>query len=177
MYSNLNKDTLIRLTDGELEICDYVAKRRYKSNRSTGTYDPASHLKEEHSLDMLGAAAELAFIKQAGVYPKDFFSFYVRSNLTGTDTGDVTLAGKVIDVKTTTHKKGRLIVRSSKKMCDIFSFIVQLSDTEYLLKGHFPADDLLVKERFGHHKVFRQPCHMAEQKELLNFDEALKKTC
>ena len=135
MYSNLNKDTLIRLTDGELEICDYVAKRRYKSNRSTGTYDPASHLKEEHSLDMLGAAAELAFIKQAGVYPKDFFS------------------------------------------CDIFSFIVQLSDTEYLLKGHFPADDLLVKERFGHHKVFRQPCHMAEQKELLNFDEALKKTC
>ena len=60
------------------------------------------------------------------------------------------------------------------ELIDYFALMVG-ENGAYTLKGLMPRSELCVEKRFGHHQIFRRPCFMARQDELLSWTQFLKK--
>ena len=71
----------------------------------------------------------------------------------------------------TTYLNGKLIAMYNE-LIDYFALmVVELQH----IKGLMPRSELCVEKRFGHHQIFRRPCFMARQDELLSWTQFLEK--
>jgi hypothetical protein len=171
-WSKLGRDTLIELNQYEIYLAEYVAKNRNINSRKKNIFDK-KHDKKSSSMDIdiLGAMSELAACKLLGIYPKGLFDIGPKSKMKGTDPGDIIYSGYALDVKATKHLNGRLIENSRHSKVDIYCLLVQDTEKSFILKGFYPAVDLLISSNYGHHKVFNYPCYAIDQDNLMSFSE------
>jgi hypothetical protein len=98
---------IVKLTESEIKICEWLAKNRYASNRNGGVSDKKIGPQSCEETDLEGICGEFAFCKAVNLYPD--MSISPRK---GGD--DVLFNGKKIDIKTTKYKSGKLLARKSK---------------------------------------------------------------
>jgi len=165
------QDTLVSLNEAEKEIGSILAKKRYEQARNNNieqtvpvkTWDVLEYDRE-------GIFAEMAFCKIADVYPQLVFTIAVMSVKMGADYGDVFYKGKNIDVKSTTHEKGKLIANVKNDNVDYYALMVG-KEGEYRLAGLMKAQILCQEERYGLHNIFKRACFKADQSELIGWQE------
>ena len=165
-----NSLTGIALNDLEMKISRLIALKRYEMAR--GSNVPNGQVSETMGAlepDIEGVLAEMAFCKAHGIYPQQVLDIFVRSKKNGMDYGDATVRisgrSRVVDVKATCYKSGRLICSVVNPNVDYYALMVG-GKGEYRLAGMMETDELCRDERYGHHGLFKKPCYMAEQHEL-----------
>ncbi len=163
----------IQLNDLEIEVGTLTAKKRSSNNKKMGV-KPNLVMSNEEKADREGLLSELAFCRIAKVYPHEVFRIGYTSKKFGGDRGDAFIGDISIDVKSTTYPTGKLISMVDNKLIDYFALMVG-ENGAYTLKGLMPRSELCVDKRFGHHQIFRRPCYMAKQDELLTWTQFLKK--
>ena len=163
----------IQLNNLEIEIGSIIAKKRNSNNKKNNVKSNLV-ISDEEKADREGLLSELAFCRIAKVYPHEVFRIGYTSKKFGGDKGDAFVGNLSIDVKSTTYLSGRLISMSDNKLIDYFALMIG-ENGAYTLKGLMPRSELCVEKRFGHHQIFRRPCYMAEQDELLTWTQFLEK--
>ena len=163
----------IQLNDLESELGSIIAKKRNSNNKKLGV-KPNLVISDEEKADREGLLSELAFCRIAKVYPHEVFRIGYTSKKFGGDKGDAFIGNLSIDVKSTTHFTGKLISMTDNKLIDYFALMVG-ENGAYTLKGLMPRSELCVEKRFGHHQIFRRPCYMARQRDLLSWTQFLEK--
>ena len=163
----------IQLNNLEIEIGSIIAKKRNSNNKNLGV-KPNLVISDEEKADREGLLSELAFCRIARVYPHEVFRLGYTSKKFGGDKGDAFIGDVSIDVKSTTYLNGKLIAMVDNELIDYFALMVG-ENGAYTLKGLMPRSELCVEKRFGHHQIFRRPCFMARQDELLSWTQFLKK--
>ena len=163
----------IQLNDLEIEIGTLIAKKRSSNNKKLGV-KPNLVTSNEEKADLEGLLSELAFCRIAKQYPHEVFRIGYTSKKFGGDRGDAFIGDISIDVKSTTYPTGKLISMVDNKLIDYFALMVG-ENGAYTLKGLMPRSELCVDKRFGHHQIFRRPCYMARQDELLTWTQFLEK--
>jgi hypothetical protein len=99
----------IELTASEMAIANVVAAMRTTCNRAANIVERKIGSHSSYQMDVDGFAAELAFCKAMNLHPD---LSVVNQSLTH---DCVARNGKTIDVKTTRHLGGRLLVTPNKK--------------------------------------------------------------
>ena len=161
----------IELNEIEIRIGGFVAKERYRMARKNNVHNgQVSETMGELEPDIEGVLAELSFCKIANVYPQKVFEVFVRSKKQREDFGDVEIHSKVVDVKTTCYKGGKLICSVVNPHVDYYALMVG-GRGSYRLAGLMKADKLCTKERYGLNNVFKRECYKAEQSELMTWEE------
>lgn len=178
--TNLEKNTVVQLTDFELTVGKAIGERRSGYNRSKNVKKQNVDKKRTGvEIDILGAEAELAFYKMIDRFPVEpFITDCVMSKKTGSDIGDVVIDGFTVDIKSTEHKTGRLIARKAfeSKCIDIYCLMTKETYNSFCFRGFFPAKELLVESRLGVLGTYvNRPCYIATQEELYDFSECVKK--
>lgn len=173
-------NTLVEFNDTEVYLCEDIAKKRYDNNRANSIKQTSykAGLGDPYRWDIMGCYGELAFLKAVNQYPYDFFSIKPRSVAKGTDNGDLELDGLIIDVKTTTYTTGRLVCKTIKAgdVVDLFCLAVIEDKNRVSLRGFCPAKLLLKDENYNTaNGKFPRVCYNMEQKNLMSYDEAVKK--
>lgn len=110
----------IELTASEMAIANVVAAMRTTCNRAAGIVERKIGSHSSYQMDVDGFAAELAFCKAMNLHPD-------LSVANQTLTHDcVARNGKTIDVKTTRHVGGRLLVTPNKKdsQTEVYALVV-----------------------------------------------------
>jgi hypothetical protein len=128
---------IVKLTESEIKICEWLAKNRYASNRNGGVSDKKIGPQSCEETDLEGICGEFAFCKAVNLYPD--MSISPRK---GGD--DVLLNGKKIDIKTTKYKSGKLLARRSKSETpsDVYVLIVGVRP-DYNIVGWCSSADLI----------------------------------
>ena len=161
----------IELNEIEIRIGGFVAKERYRMARKNNVHNgQVSETMGELEPDIEGVLAELSFCKIANVYPQKVFEVFVRSKKQREDFGDVEIHSKVVDVKTTCYKGGKLICSVVNPHVDYYALMVG-GRGSYRLAGLMGSDELCREERFGRHGLFQKPCYKADQHELMNWKD------
>lgn len=171
----LVRNTLITLNDFELEIAEFIGKRRNSENRSKNVYDNRYKKNDSIEIDVIGTRTELAFGKLINSYPHELLELGVKSKKLGTDFGDYMIDNMSVDVKGTKYKTGRLLIpaKSSRpENIDMFCLLTKEEENSFYLRGFYPVDLIYEKTPI---KNFGRPSYTVEQKELLDYDDCLKK--
>lgn len=102
----LPKGILVWLDGYEMSECQHAAANRWRYARSTGIQNKrADDSRSDNDVDVLGMKGEVAVAKLLGLS-------YDRIFKVGTDDGsDLNFKGITIDVKSTFHEGGRLLLR------------------------------------------------------------------
>lgn len=102
----LPKGILVWLDKHEMFECQHAAANRWRYARSTGIENKrADGSRSDNDVDVLGIKGEVAVAKLLGLS-------YDRIFTVGTDDGsDLNFKGITIDVKSTFHEGGRLLLR------------------------------------------------------------------
>ena len=161
------------LNELEKEMGEMIAKRRYNLNRKNNVKDLAVLGKAFSNgihADIEGLWAELAFCKVAKVYPDEVFRLGYTSKRKGGDVGDAIVNNMHIDVKSTKTETGRLITMQKNALVDSYVLLIG-KEGKYRIAGAMKSSELCVPERFGHHKLFKVPCFMATQDELIPWEK------
>jgi len=166
--------TEVSLNEIEQRLCVHVAKVRYAANRDGGVKNALNSantfdVMPTFEVDLEGYGAEVAFCKLFNVYPD--FSFHLRDS--ERDFGDARLAcGRVVDVKSTKYKTGRLLAPLWKNDAhDLYALMIGVFPT-YKFVGFMKREDLRREERIGFingGKAFLAP--QEELKELKQLEE------
>ena len=118
-----------------------------------------------YETEVEGVGGELAFAKMCNLYP-DF------SVVPG--KYDFIAHGMTVDVKTTKHKNGRLLVSSTKKISDCDSYVLVVgSMPRYEMIGWAYAPEIINEEHLG--ELGNGPVYMMDQSELHSFPDNLFK--
>jgi hypothetical protein len=169
----LVRNTLIFLTEDEVKFANLIGSKRNSSNRKLNTYDNRYKKTDPIEIDQLGARAEMAIYKFCNQYPEDMFMFKPKSKANKTDLGDIVIEGFSVDVKATKYKTGKLLANIGPLPdIDIFGLIVENNLNEYAIKGFLPAYELHDEKRI---EIVGRRVYAAHQKDLLDFDDAVKK--
>ena len=161
------------LNELEKEMGEMIAKRRYNLNRKNNVKDLAVLGKAFSNgihADIEGLWAELAFCKVAKVYPDEVFRLGYTSKRKGGDVGDAIVNNRHIEVKSTKTETGRLITMQKNALVDSYVLLIG-KEGKYRIAGAMKSSELCVPERFGHHKLFKVPCFMATQDELIPWEK------
>jgi hypothetical protein len=161
------------LTEDEVKFANLIGSKRNSTNRKLQVTDTRYKRTDPLEIDQLGARAELAIHKFCNQYPEEMFVFKPVSKANKTDLGDIVIEGFSVDVKATKYKTGKLLTNIGPLPdIDIFGLIVENNLNEYDLKGFLPAYDLHDEKRI---EVVGRQVYAAHQKDLLDFDDAIKK--
>tara|TARA_B100000579_G_scaffold438017_1_gene470929 strand:- start:13442 stop:13960 length:519 start_codon:yes stop_codon:yes gene_type:complete len=165
----------IQLNELEIKISHLIAVKRYEMAR--GSNVPNGQVSDSMGAlepDIEGVLAEMAFCKAHGIYPRQVLDIFVRSKKNGMDYGDATVKfmgeTRVVDVKTTCYKNGRLICSVVNPNVDYYALMVGQKG-EYRMAGLMEAHELCRESRYGDHGLFKKPCYMAEQHELKSWKD------
>ena len=161
------------LNDLEKEMGEMIARKRYDLNRKNNTKDLAvlgKAFNNSIDADIEGLWAELAFCKVAKIYPDEVFRLGYTSKRKGGDVGDAIVNNMHIDVKSTKTETGRLITMQKNALVDSYVLLIG-KEGKYRIAGAMKSSELCVPERFGHHKLFKVPCFMATQDELIPWEK------
>ena len=155
----------MELNKNERMIAVLVGKERYASNRKKGIVNQKAGTLAAYETEVEGVGGEPVFAKACNLYP-DFATIPGKY--------DFLAHGMKVDVKTTRHKNGRLLVSSTKKIseCDAYVLIVG-SMPRYEIIGWAYAPEIINKEHLG--ELGNGPVYMMDQSELHNFPENLLK--
>lgn len=137
--------TKITLNETEQRLCKHIAKERYKVNRKKGVKNSKIGNQSDYLTDLEGFGGEMAFCKLFNVYP----DLKVQVTNQQTDTGDCVLPnGKVIDVKTTKYKNGKLLAAKWKTCEDIDAYALMVGTfPSYKFMGFMSRQELLQDSR------------------------------
>jgi hypothetical protein len=128
----------IELNLGEQAVAQRLAELRYLTARANGAVDGKIGPQSVEQTDLEGVAAELAFCKVINVCP-DF-------TIGETPDFDCRYRALTIDVKTTQHLHGRLLV-SAKKLshpADWYALVIGTFPGPYQMLGMMHKSDLFV---------------------------------
>lgn len=130
--------TKITLTDSERQVAEFIAQRRFDSNREKNISNNRKGPQSDYETDLEGMASELAAAKALNVWPDLTEEIQVH---------DLTYNGVTIDVKATKYQTGRLIAGRQKKnkACDYYMLLVGECPT-YDIKGFAKREDLLSED-------------------------------
>ena len=137
----------VRLNENEQKIVEYIAKKRHSSARENGFDDKQISDDSKYEIDLDGFGGEFAVCKEFNVMP---------SFVTGkTDKADFALpSGTTVDVKTTKHKHGCLLVTIGKKVedVDIYCLVVKITDELFNIIGWKSSKDVICKDAYNRHQ-------------------------
>lgn len=161
----------INLTNEEVKICQYIAKRRQATAREHGVTDRKIGNQSNNFTDENGFGGEFAFCKLFNVMP----DFWVKNPNTDLPKYDVKLpCGLKIDVKTTKYETGRLVVAKWKAGdVDCYALMTGTMPT-YTLRGFFTKEATMKDcnlQNLGHGEGYVVP-----QALLLELDDIYKLT-
>ena len=159
--------TVVRLSDWEWDMVRAASDRRQKSNieaGSTSTRQDASQTDED--IHLVGCASELAFCRGFNVY----CDLVGEARKAKDDDGDAVVRGLTVDVKSTRRKAGRLIVPSWKNPVDLYALMVG-DGRDWMFKGLMTGARLIVPDRKQVLVEGGNECYVADQSELVNFEE------
>jgi hypothetical protein len=163
------------LTEDEVKFANLIGSKRNSTNRKLQVTDSRYKRTDPLEIDQLGARAELAIHKFCNQYPEDMFMFKPLSKANKTDLGDIFIEGLGVDVKATKYKTGKLLANIGPiPDIAIFGLIIENNINEYDLKGFMTAHDLYDEKRI---EVVGRRVYAAHQKDLLDFDDAVKNIC
>tara|TARA_B100000287_G_scaffold434334_1_gene498493 strand:+ start:900 stop:1382 length:483 start_codon:yes stop_codon:yes gene_type:complete len=155
----------MELNKNERIIATIIGKERYASNRKNGIVNQKAGTMSIYETEVEGVGGELAFAKMCNLYP-DF------SVVPG--KYDFVAHGMTVDVKTTKHKNGRLLVSSTKKISDCDSYVLVVgSMPRYEIIGWAYAPEIINEEHLG--TLGNGPVYMMDQSELHSFPDNLFK--
>ena len=155
----------MELNKNERIIATIIGKERYASNRMNGIVNQKAGTMSIYETEVEGVGGELAFAKMCNLYP-DF------SVVPG--KYDFIAHGMTVDVKTTKHKNGRLLVSSTKKISDCDSYVLVVgSMPRYEIIGWAYAPEIINEEHLG--ELGNGPVYMMDQSELHSFPDNLFK--
>ena len=159
-----HRNTEVSLNAQEQAIFRFLARSRYKNNRSAGTRNAKRGPQSDEQTDLEGIGAEFAFTKLFNLYP----DFSIEPRTAENDTGDCMLRdGRSVDVKATQYRTGKLIAVPWKKAgVDLFALMTGTFPV-YTFRGFMQADELLRQERLG--SLGYGPTYIAGQAELVSF--------
>lgn len=147
----------IHLNDAEQKLAQYLAKKRYEAARKKGIENKKKGPQSNEITDLQGVGAEIAFCKMHNVYPD--------TEVGHTPLEDATLPdGKTVDVKSTHHPNGHLIVAMWKNPAISYYALMVGEFPSYRYAGLMEPQDIMQKSRikdFG-----RGPVYAARQDEL-----------
>jgi len=117
---------LIKLTRPEISLCKQAASMRWQLSRVAGVFNQRKDKRSDEEIDYLGIRAEAAVAKAYGLEH--------HPTMIGIDDGaDLFDGDTTIDVKSTWHSEGRLLIKSKEAArADVF---VLVTDT--------PQDDVM----------------------------------
>ncbi len=129
---------LIKLSTAEQKLAIHLGEARYKGARKRGVEDKQKGNQDKITMDAKGVGAEIAFCKMMNIYPD--------MEIGVTDYADAWTRGKMgaVDVKTTRHPKGRLLVSRHKinaVMPDSYALMI-CEWPNYRFVGWATADEL-----------------------------------
>jgi hypothetical protein len=130
---------MIKLSDSEIKICEWLAKSRYKNNRKENIFDKKIGPQSCEITDLDGVFGEFAFCKAFNLYPD--MSIEPRKG-----GFDLLWNGYKIDIKTTRYKTGKLLATKDKKLedSDIYVLITS-SHNNFTIAGWCYCEELIKK--------------------------------
>ena len=157
--------TKIKLNESEQAICVDIAKKRFDNNRKSNVKNSKIGEQSDYVTDLEGFAAEMAFSKIFNVYP----DFSVETRNANEDQGDCVVNNKIVDVKTTKYKTGKLLaVKWKASNTDLYALMIG-EFPSYTFKGFMTSKELLKEKRIG--SLGHGNTYIAEQSELVELDE------
>lgn len=152
----------VTLNKQELELVKKLAKARANYNRRVKRND---HLKADKSktdfIEINGLGGEFAVARALNLFPD--------INSTDISRYDLVLpSGKHIEVKTTEHKAGHLLVRELNA-ADLYLLVTGTYDTRYEIVGYISANNL------KDHKTtwYESEVYLVSQKDLIPIEKLL----
>jgi hypothetical protein len=153
------------LNQVEQRLCKHVAKARLDNNNNDGIYNAKISDESDEYIDLEGFAGELAFCKIFNVFP----DLEIFSRTSSEDFGDATYLNKQIDIKTTSHRHGRLIAtRWTKNNVQAYALMVG-EFPEYEFKGFMSKKEFIKEDRIDN--LGKGKLYLAYQNELVEFDQ------
>ena len=154
----------VTLSQEELEIAALVGCRRRAESKAQGRIDNHGLEKSDFwGLDIEGAAAEMAYCK----FRNQFWSGSVNS-FKGADCGEN------VQIRSTPHKNGSLIIRSEDSDNDFYVLLVGAAPTFYVcgwIPGAHGKDEEFARAPNG-----RPPAYFIPQHKLNPFKSGADKT-
>jgi hypothetical protein len=150
---------LIELNKNEQTIVEHMARKRYEHCRNVGARPTLYNETESMENEVNSFGGEVAFCKHFNLYP----------DLTDDRFGieDCTMAdGNTVDVKTTPHKNGKLLIKKldKKERPDYYALVVG-TFPRFRYIGMVRTEVIIVPERIDH--FFKEPGYAMTQAELL----------
>ena len=132
---------VIVLTDAEVGIAKWIARKRYESNRTAGVVDAKVGPQSTTETDEIGVGAEIAFCKLCNVYP----DLEVRPRR---GSADCVRFGESVDVKATRYANGKLLAvrRKAVLAADVYALLI-VEWPKFRFAGFARGADLLRPER------------------------------
>ena len=156
------------LSESEVSAIKANARARYDSNRSASVKDSARGDRRGVYYDMLGSGGEYAFAKMVEADFDDTIS--PRSTSRGEDEGDLTYRGRVIQVKTTDRRNGRLLAppwASNDNVSEVYALMVMVDRTPvFEFRGFAPSEVFIVPDNLG--DLGHGPTYLMNQEQLLS---------
>ena len=153
----------IPLTKTEQRLAEFIAKQRQAAgrrrvNRQIGPQDA-------DAIDLEGAATELLICRVLNVYPD------LEPGITP-DADAITHDGSSVDIKSTQHKNGRLLVARWKKekSVDLYILVIGTFPT-YRIAGMAPSAEVFDSSRLI--DLGRGPSYAVPQTELHSINQLL----
>jgi len=157
----------VSLSDWEWDTAKAAAHRRQQSNVEAGSTETRKDgSRTDEDIHLAGCASELAFCRGFNVY----CDLVQGARMSKDDDGDAVVRGMLVDVKSTHHRKGRLVVPSWKSPVDLYALMVG-SEREWMFRGFMTGARLIVPERKQVLVEGGNECYVAGQEELVNFEE------
>ena len=147
-YQSLSQEvfigTKVRLSSEEQALCKYIAKKRSENNRACEVMNNNfANGMSDFDVDLQGFGGEMAFCKLFNVYP----DFQIGARSAETDSGDCTVSGLRIDVKTRRRHDGDLLVNVTKKPT-VFAYALMTGTfPEFTYRGVCLAFSVFKEER------------------------------
>jgi hypothetical protein len=159
--------TKVRLSDWEWDMARSASDRRQKSNLEAGSADTRKdESRSDEDIHLVGCASEIAFCRGFNVY----CDLVQGARLSKDDDGDAVVRGLLVDVKSTHHRNGRLVVPSWKSPVGLYALMVGEA-RDWMFKGFMTGARLIVPERKKVLVEGGNECYVAGQEELVNFEE------
>ncbi len=161
---------VVTLNEAEQKIARYLGQARQANNERRGLAETKVSKRPNVEIHIQGAGAELAFCRLYNAYPNFEIDNY--------DSPDVILHdGRTLDVKTTEHTEGRLLLNPSKiqkrKLADVYALMVGTLPI-YRFAGWFLLNEIMADERWD--RFMPSPCYSADQGTLHKLPELITAT-
>ena len=162
----------VELSPTEMQIANAISKgiQDFYGNSKNKRAIDTSLTQEYRTNEMV--YSEMCVSKYLNLYPFSTFVFDKVSLDDGTDLGDIKYCGKTIDIKSTRHKNGRMVVPYKNDNIDVYILTIGEKGSYNIIGGMY-AKDLIVPERYILPPNFKKKSYVAQQSELIPIDKLL----